>query len=676
MSFHTQACDSTYANVYAARLDRYGTVLDADGLPVCTAEGEQKKTRLAAGDDQALILWEDDRNYANTAYDIYGARVALDGTVLDPGGMSIAQIDRFEEAPDICWTGETFLAIWQSSYYGLEGDVFGTRVDTLGALLDSVPQLLSSACDAQLSGSSAWGGQFYLTIWDGGGDLQGTRVDHFGNILDSTGIDVSSVPESQAAPDVVWGGQNLFAVWEDSRAGKPDIYGARIDSLGQVLDTLGLPISLDPATDKRLPAIAHDGGNYLVVWQQMLDSTGSYYRVEGIRISADGVPIGPQSFSISSGDKAGNPDLAFGGGNYLVVWQDNQFYDIYGALVDTIGTIKSQFGIRTGSGLQEDPAVASDGQGFLVVWEDFGSHWPNADVLAARVTSTGVVLDPGGIEVSAAADAELMPSVTFDGSNYVVAWKREVDVGGQVYVGRVSPEGAVLDPAGILIADVSAYSLTSLASGPVSCGLSDTVGQSLLLYSRYQGQPFNSPRMFGALFWGQPEPNYPPQSFSLLLPVDQDTVMKPVDLDWEDAVDPNSGDQVIYSVYLSYSESFHPDSTQVTDGLTSSDFQVSPERDSITYWWKVKGQDRWGEEVWSNEIFSFDLESYGDVNSDGTIDLGDAVFLMNYLFKGGPWPEPLAAGDVNGDCEVDVGDVVYLLNYLFKGGSSPVAGCA
>ncbi len=344
--------------------------------------------------------------------------------------------------------------------------------------------------------------------------------------------------------------------------------------------------------------------------------------------------------------------------------------------MDTIGTIKSQFGIRTGSGLQEDPAVASDGQGFLVVWEDFGSHWPNADVLAARVTSTGVVLDPGGIEVSAAADAELMPSVTFDGSNYVVAWKREVDVGGQVYVGRVSPEGAVLDPAGILIADVSAYSLTSLASGPVSCGLSDTVGQSLLLYSRYQGQPFNSPRMFGALFWGQPEPNYPPQSFSLLLPVDQDTVMKPVDLDWEDAVDPNSGDQVIYSVYLSYSESFHPDSTQVTDGLTSSDFQVSPERDSITYWWKVKGQDRWGEEVWSNEIFSFDLESYGDVNSDGTIDLGDAVFLMNYLFKGGPWPEPLAAGDVNGDCEVDVGDVVYLLNYLFKGGSSPVAGCA
>ena len=66
----------------------------------------------------------------------------------------------------------------------------------------------------------------------------------------------------------------------------------------------------------------------------------------------------------------------------------------------------------------------------------------------------------------------------------------------------------------------------------------------------------------------------------------------------------------------------------------------------------------------------------GDVNGDKVVDVGDVVYLINYLFKSGPVPNPMAAGDVNGDCVVDVGDVVYLINYLFKGGSPPMPGCA
>jgi hypothetical protein len=61
----------------------------------------------------------------------------------------------------------------------------------------------------------------------------------------------------------------------------------------------------------------------------------------------------------------------------------------------------------------------------------------------------------------------------------------------------------------------------------------------------------------------------------------------------------------------------------------------------------------------------------GDVNVDGVLDLGDVVFLINYLFKGGPAPDPTAAGDCTCDLTVDVGDVVYLLNYLFKNGPPP-----
>ncbi|KPL05534.1 MAG: hypothetical protein AMJ73_00295 [candidate division Zixibacteria bacterium SM1_73] len=63
----------------------------------------------------------------------------------------------------------------------------------------------------------------------------------------------------------------------------------------------------------------------------------------------------------------------------------------------------------------------------------------------------------------------------------------------------------------------------------------------------------------------------------------------------------------------------------------------------------------------------------GDANGDGVINSADVVYLINYLFKGGPAPEPLEAGDVNCDGIINSADVVYLINYLFKGGPPP--GC-
>jgi len=61
----------------------------------------------------------------------------------------------------------------------------------------------------------------------------------------------------------------------------------------------------------------------------------------------------------------------------------------------------------------------------------------------------------------------------------------------------------------------------------------------------------------------------------------------------------------------------------------------------------------------------------GDVTNDGYITLADVVFLVNYLYKSGPPPDPLTRGDVNCDGEIELGDVVYLINYLFQGGSAP-----
>jgi len=64
----------------------------------------------------------------------------------------------------------------------------------------------------------------------------------------------------------------------------------------------------------------------------------------------------------------------------------------------------------------------------------------------------------------------------------------------------------------------------------------------------------------------------------------------------------------------------------------------------------------------------------GDASGDGSVDVGDAIYLLNYLYKAGASPQcdPITAcGDANSDSLVDLGDAIYLLNYLYKGGPPP-----
>ena len=65
----------------------------------------------------------------------------------------------------------------------------------------------------------------------------------------------------------------------------------------------------------------------------------------------------------------------------------------------------------------------------------------------------------------------------------------------------------------------------------------------------------------------------------------------------------------------------------------------------------------------------------GDANSDSLVNVGDIVFLLNFLYQRGPEPCVCEAADANADCVINVGDIIYLINYLFVGGPPPKPGC-
>jgi hypothetical protein len=164
--------------------------------------------------------------------------------------------------------------------------------------------------------------------------------------------------------------------------------------------------------------------------------------------------------------------------------------------------------------------------------------------------------------------------------------------------------------------------------------------------------------------------NSPPYPFPLFSPADAETTSSIVDFDWASTQDVNLSDQIRYDLYVSTVPDFDPDSTTVYDSVTCSQFTDTLSVDR--YYWKVRAYDNWGAETWSDQTtWHFISFIRGDVTGDGAVDVGDVVFLVNYLYRGGDAPDPVAAGDVNCDGVVDVGDVVYLVNYLYRGGSPP-----
>ena len=64
----------------------------------------------------------------------------------------------------------------------------------------------------------------------------------------------------------------------------------------------------------------------------------------------------------------------------------------------------------------------------------------------------------------------------------------------------------------------------------------------------------------------------------------------------------------------------------------------------------------------------------GDINGDGdpVIGIDDLVYLVDYMFTGGPEPPDMWAANVDGQGELDISDLVYLVDYMFNDGPEPV----
>jgi hypothetical protein len=107
--------------------------------------------------------------------------------------------------------------------------------------------------------------------------------------------------------------------------------------------------------------------------------------------------------------------------------------------------------------------------------------------------------------------------------------------------------------------------------------------------------------------------------------------------------------------------------------LTPEEIEACYTLSASTYYWRVVAEDASGNEYESEtRYFTTNLFICGDANGDGGINVGDVVFLIAYIFKSGPPPDPIEAGDANGDGDTNVGDAAYLIAFIFRDGPAPV----
>ena len=174
------------------------------------------------------------------------------------------------------------------------------------------------------------------------------------------------------------------------------------------------------------------------------------------------------------------------------------------------------------------------------------------------------------------------------------------------------------------------------------------------------GYPFNAYYVDdAAAIWINVPPDVPNDS----LPKDSTKLVSPnVDLRWT-CTDSNYLDKIVYDVYLG---TVNP--PPFVANRTSKFYDPGTLSFITTYYWRIVAKDNTGDSTVSPVWTFTTIADRGDCNADGRKNVSDVIYLVNYVLKSGPRPNPMAIGDVNCDTLVNTNDIIYLINYLFKGG--------
>jgi len=303
--------DTRGFDIYGRRVKATGNLAGEDFRicgPAATSPDYDPVVAYNATDNQYLVAWADGRDFATRGSDIYGRRVKATGSLA--GGdfrISGPAATANEAAPAVVYnpTNNQYFFAWQDARNGATRarDIYGQRVKATGRLAGG---------DFRISGAGADEGEWapavaynptnnqYLVVWDDWRDYSTRGADIFGRRVKATGnlaggdfrISGPAATSYEYDPVVAYNPTNgrYFVAWKDARNGATrgsDIYGQLIKATGKLAGG-DFRISGPAATNREWdPAVDYNptGNQYLVVWSDERNYSTRGWDIHGQRIN-------------------------------------------------------------------------------------------------------------------------------------------------------------------------------------------------------------------------------------------------------------------------------------------------------------------------------------------------------------------------------------------------------
>ncbi|MCA9936983.1 MAG: PQQ-binding-like beta-propeller repeat protein, partial [Anaerolineales bacterium] len=354
--------------------DQTLSVLSNETIYIATGSADQRLPDIIylADAGKYITAWQDNRQAGTNGYDIYGRFIQSDGSV--EAEFPVTTLPADERNPRFAnGASSSSQLIWQQDNGATTSwDLYAQPLNNSGQLSGSrfvvqetSGQQIGAAIASQEDGS-------YLAVWydDRYGDF-----DIFAQRLQSGTIESGEflahpAPGGQTQPQVAYNpvDDEYLVVWQDYRSGKDwDIYAQRVDGSGSLLGE-NIVVNATSGTHQVAPQVAYGNGDYLVVWQDYVSEKESYYIIYGQRVTANGTLTGnPSPFSRDVKTPKEIPtSITYNPatGQYLIVsqYQSTEYdydTDIWGWFVTDGGSVSDPFQVTSSPSLPESDAVVT-----------------------------------------------------------------------------------------------------------------------------------------------------------------------------------------------------------------------------------------------------------------------------------------------------------------------------
>jgi hypothetical protein len=371
--------------VLGARRSSAEVVPVGSEFQVNTLTAGAQNVPVAAGSESGfVVVWN-----APVYNQVHGRRFSSSGAALT-GDLSIALLVDAQQLHAVAMADSGFVHVQAQDLFPPLGDgdqtgVFGRRFDSLGTLQGSQFQVNTHTLAYQESGQIAMGpGGEFAVVWLDNGQVDaqlfssnGTKV---GGELQVSGASSSVAAAMDASGFVLaWSRDEL-----DGDMG--GIFGRRFDSAGSAV---GGEFQVNTVTvgNQVYPAVARNGEGFVVAWS---GSDGDESGILARSFDSSGAPRGPEfQVNVATAGMQQRPAVASAGGGFLVAWTDTvagPLHAVEGRSLDPLGNPSGgEFQINVySSGQQQLPSVARSGSHFVVAWQSGLQDGSNTGVFARR----------------------------------------------------------------------------------------------------------------------------------------------------------------------------------------------------------------------------------------------------------------------------------------------------